>query len=393
MHQKQENANRQAISDLGFWISDCKRERATQSEIRNLGSAIVDGPGPTVAASLRDADSDVRDLFHKTESTTGVQAPHFHASLGETRPHGFTLVELLVVIAIIGVLVALLLPAVQAAREAGRRSSCLNNMKQVANAVLSYDTNRKTLPMAFTPNNPKQRTGFCNGANPPSTITQNPSNGLAKHSFLTFILSYLERQAQYDKINFKLNYDDAANEPYTRQNVSEYICPSGDTRKGSFAGDYTALVSINPPSYCSGIEAAGLTKKRRPVHKLMSMLSDMPLQTSNVHDGLSNTFMLFESAGRPMHYHEGVLQDGLISPEAEYRWASDQICDIWGNLKGKGCPITTIMNCDNSKEIYSFHPGGAIIARGDGSAELVSEDIDIDVFVCLFTRAANDIPQ
>jgi prepilin-type N-terminal cleavage/methylation domain-containing protein len=308
--------------------------------------------------------------------------------------NGFTLVELLVVIAIIGVLVALLLPAVQAAREAGRRSSCVNNVKQVANAILTYDANRKMLPMAFTPNNTgPQRIGFCVGPLPPSTTKKNNSNGLARHSFLTYILSYMERQAQYDKIQLKLDYNNAANEPYTGQNVAEYLCPSGDTRKGSFASDYISLVSINPPSYCSGIEAAGLTKKKRPVHKLLSMLSDMSLQTSNVQDGLSNTFMLFESAGRPMHYKNGVLQEAQFTDEAMYRWASDQICDVWGIMDKKGCPITSIMNCDNEREIYSFHPGGAIIARGDGSADLVNENIDVDVFVCMFTRAAHDIPQ
>ena len=109
---------------------------------------------------------------------------------------GFTLVELLVVIAIIGVLVALLLPAIQASREASRRSQCLDNMKQIALAVLSYETNRGSLPLGLL----AQRYGptalrQCASATAPTTTKSNPSNGLKKHFLLSFILPYIERQS------------------------------------------------------------------------------------------------------------------------------------------------------------------------------------------------------
>ena len=74
-----------------------------------------------------------------------------------SRSRGFTLVELLVVIAIIGILVALLLPAIQAAREAARRTQCTNKMKQLGLAALNYESARKTLPLANTPNNTIQK--------------------------------------------------------------------------------------------------------------------------------------------------------------------------------------------------------------------------------------------
>src|SRR5919198_6770398 len=90
---------------------------------------------------------------------------------------GFTLVELLVVIAIIGILVALLLPAIQAAREAARRSQCVNRMKQLSLAVLNYESSKKYLPYANTPNvnGVVLKVGACNGSNGPTPL----SNGMA----------------------------------------------------------------------------------------------------------------------------------------------------------------------------------------------------------------------
>lgn len=306
---------------------------------------------------------------------------------------GFTLVELLVVISIIGVMVALLLPAIQASREAGRRSTCTDNMKQVALAILSFETNRRTLPRAFTPNiTDPLPYGNCMGTKAPSTTKSNASNGLAKHFLLSFILGYLERQSQYDTIKFKLPWDDPANAAAMDEDIKEFICPSADTRRKAYATDYTTLVRINEKNYCRSIEGAGLAKKKRPVEKLSGMLSDMPLTSANVRDGLSKTFMLFECAGRPNHYTKGVLQpDTPVSPD-KYRWASNNAYDIVGSTNQALCLVTTVMNCDNTHEIYSFHPAGAVFAFGDGSVDFLSDTIDVDTFVSLFTRNAADIP-
>lgn len=306
---------------------------------------------------------------------------------------GFTLVELLVVVAIIGVLVALLLPAIQAAREASRRSQCTNNMKQITLAILGYESAKRVLPPAFTPNDPSaQLYGPCVGDQPPTTSKSNPSNGLARHFVLTFILPYLEREAQYQQIKLGLNYDDATNTPATQQDVREFICPSADTRKNVFATDYTTFIDIDDANYCRYIEAAGLTKRKRPVEMLAGLLSDSPLPIRRVSDGMSKTFMFFESAGKPNHYLKGQLQPLSPVPKEEFQWASNRTYDIWGNEDQNKCPITTIMNCDNAHEIYSFHPGGAIFALGDGSVDYFAESMDMDVFVCLFTRAAGDVP-
>lgn len=304
----------------------------------------------------------------------------------------FTLVELLVVIAIIGVLVAILLPAVQAARESSHRSQCTNNLKQIAMAILNYEANFKKLPLAYSPNDTGgQRYGPCKGPLPPTTSKSNPGNGLAAHFVLTYLLAYLDRQSDADKLDLSRGYDDGPNGAVTKQDIADFLCPSADTRRNAYATDYTTLTDINDLSYCKFIDNAGLARQKRTVEKLAGFLSDMPLRLDAIKDGQSNTFMFFESAGKPNRYLNGVLQPDNPVPAEKYRWASNKAYDLVGSSSPKDCPLTNPMNCDNYHEIYSFHPGGANFAFGDGRVDYVRSDINVDVFISLFTRAARDI--
>jgi prepilin-type N-terminal cleavage/methylation domain-containing protein len=115
-----------------------------------------------------------------------------------SRRRGFTLVELLVVIAIIGMLIALLLPAVQAARESGRRASCSNSMRQMALALQLYHDNNKVFPPGS-------------------------SNGLSSHAFL---IPYLEKESISDIVNYAVTYSDPTNAVAMMTNVGAFICPS-----------------------------------------------------------------------------------------------------------------------------------------------------------------------
>ena len=124
--------------------------------------------------------------------------------------HGFTLVELLVVIAIIGVLVALLLPAVQAAREAARRMQCSNNIKQIGLAMHNYVTAHKRLPIGIV------------------TINK------LEHSAFAQLLPFLEQGNLHDLYNFKIRALDHANDPATREQISTYQCPSDDSSGRTF---------------------------------------------------------------------------------------------------------------------------------------------------------------
>ena len=334
-----------------------------------------------------------------------------------SRDSGFTLVELLVVIAIIGILVALLLPAIQAAREAARRTQCTNKMKQIGLAILNYESARKVLPLAYTPNYLNATAGPCPGMNMPHPLT----NGKQYHFILSFILPYMELQNIYDQIDFtKAWYDNTTNSKGTTNlaatavDIPDFLCPSAENRPGTYTTDYFTIVDIQDTNYCNDFEAGlKLSNQKRSVEKLAGMLTDQPNPIRKVTDGLSKTFMFFESAGRPNNYVKGIfLADmGPITrsssspstpsvqiPHKDTQWADDRVYAIWGNPfinppPAPTCAITDVMNCDNYSEIYSFHPSGAHILFGDGSVSFVSSDISPDAFVSQFTAAAGDIVQ
>lgn len=317
-------------------------------------------------------------------------------TINSSMHRGFTLVELLVVIAIIGILVALLLPAIQAAREAARRTQCTNNMKQIGLAILNYESTKKALPLAYTPNyTGSNRTGTCPG----TSVSGNPANGLPSQYILTFILPYMEQQPLYDQIDLKKNWNSitppapaAANNRVTQVEIPDYQCPSAPTRPGKYAADYLTLVDIpdtdaaNWVGYCT-LQSGGQVKQSRTIQSLEGMITDLPTQIRKVTDGLSKTFMFFECAGRPIEYLKSEERPEAAS--MHYRWSDPESYGIW--KPDNECGLSNVMNCTNWDNVYSFHPGGAIFLYGDGSAGLVSEDIEVDTFVSLFTRAADDI--
>ncbi|HMP06473.1 MAG TPA: DUF1559 domain-containing protein, partial [Lacipirellulaceae bacterium] len=144
------------------------------------------------------------------------------------RRAGFTLVELLVVIAIIGVLVALLLPAIQAAREAARLKTCQNNLRQLALACINHESNSKRLPAGFT------------------SIDGGPGDTLdVFHTWASYILPFLEQASVFSQIDFSIpsyrpwelaGMTRPANAPWTYTQLDVYLCPS-DQPRGIHTGD------------------------------------------------------------------------------------------------------------------------------------------------------------
>ena len=346
------------------------------------------------------------------------------SSRSESR--GFTLVELLVVIAIIGILVALLLPAIQAAREAARRSQCTNKMKQLGLAMLNYESARKVMPLSNTPNlTVALKTGSCTGAAGSAV----GSNGMAHHSVFSFILPYIEQQAIYDQIGFEKSWDDTTlnkknskNREVTARDIDDFICPSTENRPGMATTDYNVIARLDQDEYCHATRGVDpIAKSKRVVDKLYGMISDTPTKIGKVSDGMSKTIMLVESAGRPNHHISGRNLKNLLWEEnsalkagaglgglTDFQWAdggiaadgSDGLYIVWGKKYPTttdiqaACPMrTSVMNCDNYKGVYSFHSGGCNVVLGDGSVTFVKDDVDADTFVSLISRSAGDAAE
>ncbi len=300
----------------------------------------------------------------------------------DTFRRGFTLVELLVVIAIIGILIALLLPAVNAAREAARRSECANNLKQLGLAVHTHQAMQ--------------------GYYPPATSFQSP-----KHNVINYILPYVEQGNVYDKLKLEEDWNSTYNKPFTQVNLKIVICPSAP-RGRNYAGDYLAITRLNkaaqsadPNSFghvsfkslvtsgkvadrgaIDSVKWDGILQSR--LRQIDSKLVEFRINQAHVRDGTSNTFLLFEDGGRPQKYVEGRSESGTINGA---EWASHQNYAVidWA------CRGSQLMNCTNQDEIYSFHNGGCNFAYGDGSVHFHVQGIDPETFVALFTRDAHDV--
>jgi prepilin-type N-terminal cleavage/methylation domain-containing protein/prepilin-type processing-associated H-X9-DG protein len=286
----------------------------------------------------------------RTQLCAGLPTPHKRSA--------FTLVELLVVIAIIGVLIAILLPAVQAAREAARKAHCQNNLRQIALATLMYEESQYVFPNAcvFPP----------------------------KHGWGPFLLPYLEQQTIANQYRFDLPFDDSRNFAATDHAISTFICPSTPTRSatGDPAGvcDYAAMFDVDPTAMSRGV----VTMRSNPDG---IFYYNANLRLRDVTDGTSQTILMVEDSGRPIH----MRRNKRVGRTEFAGWAAyNSVTPI--NLDGFSHDGTQMwgpcaINCTNLHECYSFHPGGAHFAFVDGHVQFMSETIPIDRIADLVTRA------
>ncbi len=202
------------------------------------------------------------------------------------RSAAFTLVELLVVIAIIGVLVALLLPAVQAAREAGRRVACQNNIRQVALAVGNYNSAKGGFP----------RSG---DIGPPTDITfsglsqseMDPRTG-RMHSWVTAILPYLEENAIYDRFHLSRSVLDQPENPQATV-LAPFVCPSDDSGGGRIFRHPTLT---GGKAFGKGNYAAYVSPTHVDLQHLQpgALVANRNNRLRHIRDGLTNTLLLAE---------------------------------------------------------------------------------------------------
>lgn len=328
-------------------------------------------------------------------------------SVGKYRT-GFTLVELLVVIAIIGILVGLLLPAVQAAREAARRMQCSNNIRQLGLALHNYEGAFKKFP--------------------PSRLDF--SNPKFQQSWMSMILPQIEQANISAGYQSGSNWYAPINDPYTTSKISTFLCPSapgerdvpsaviygamsGGTRTDRPVWGYSDYGSINAVRNAYVVNAGLPSLGER---EALGGLGRGPegVKLSLFVDGLSNTAIVGEDAGRPrifvngkkaLNPRPGSIAQGTTVTEDGWGWA-----DINNGFSIDGSDLNGIanktsssgvvtgqgrctMNCNNDSELYSFHTGGGNFLYGDGSVQFMSANTDMKIFVSVFTRDRGDVIQ
>jgi len=283
-----------------------------------------------------------------------------------TKPRGFTLIELLVVIAIIGVLIALLLPAVQAAREAARRAQCTNNLKQMGLALQNYHDAIGTLPMSYA-----ARSRFIDGA----TDTA-PGWGWG-----AMILPQLEQGPLFNAVNFSLPVEGPQNSTVIRSILTTYLCPSDPMSGGPFAvSDSSGNVSatMGPTSYaaCVGNDLADTTTGLNNDGLGNGVLfRNSGIRLADITDGTSQTITVGERAWSiTSGPWAGVVTNGVI------RRGPANPCPTTGALFYPAASLVqahcNVLNTDTDPDggiddYSSRHPSGANFVFADGSVHFL----------------------
>ena len=254
------------------------------------------------------------------------------------KPHGFTLVELLVVIAIIGILIGMLLPAVQAVREAAHRTQCANNLRQIGLALHSHHSAMQEFPIGTV----EWRFG--------SDTSQR------QLAWSAYLLPYLEQQNVSDQLDLTRAFDAVDNQLAAATVLSVYLCPSTiretDQPEGRGGCDY------------GGIFGERINSPNNPPKG--TMLIDQAVSICDITDGTSNTLVVSEDSQ---------------SPDAQ--WINGR------NIFDQAFPINQAPGFEN--DIRSEHPQGANGVFCDGSVRFLNESIENETLAAICTRALGEV--
>jgi prepilin-type N-terminal cleavage/methylation domain-containing protein/prepilin-type processing-associated H-X9-DG protein len=295
------------------------------------------------------------------------------------RPLGFTLVELLVVISIVGVLIALLLPAVQAAREAARRSSCKNNLHQLGLALHNHISARGHLSAGYM-----------------STVLLDGEDGGPGWAWGAQILPYIEQSVLFKLVDTKVPIDGVAAAALRVKEVPGFVCPSD----GQFQPiiDITKIGSDGIACQMAAASYVGSAGTVRPTCKFCRDRFDgafgrnRPIEPREITDGLSQTLAIGERAWQwsSATVWGVVPRSKVIDHQQPGKYAAGPAY-VLGTTFKDGFNIEEVKEDPDAEHTYaesfgSDHPGGAHFAFCDGSVQFVYDTVDPGAFNSLATR-------
>lgn len=293
---------------------------------------------------------------------------------------GLTLVELLVVIAIIGVLVALMIPAVQMARESSRRTACKNNLRQIGLGIINFESTHMKYP--------------------PGKMWSGPSTdpGSFARAWPTFILEHIEQKNLRDQLDFNRDCTDPVNLPGTKRILKVFLCPSTGrveehrtlqgqlTKLGTTPGeglgciDYMGVSgpdkdSKHPVTHVLYGRQRGVLIGTKGLALAPELTEPPPVRAASIKDGLSNTICIVECTGRGVAVKDGKI-DALHGA-----WSSGaNVSHIDGSINSKPPKVWY------SEQIFSDHTGGAQILMCDGSVHFAAKNVSKSLIRSLSSR-------
>lgn len=298
------------------------------------------------------------------------------------RRAAFTLVELLVVIAIIGILIALLLPAVQQAREAARRTQCKNNLKQTGLAIHLYHDSHNKLPSGWISDVPIGEPGW---------------------GWAARILPFMEQSNAHDLINYNLSIEDSSHNEVRVHTVATFLCPNDghpspfgiggehdhdhdhdmtgfqdddDDHDHEHGEDVDEGETLFPIARSNYVGMFGTTEvDEAPSQGNGVFFHNSKVRFADIHDGLSNTIMVGERSARlGGSVWIGVLREAN-APMARVVGSADHVPNS---------------PAGHFEDFGSYHPTGANFLLGDGSVRLITDSITLPVYWAAATRHGHE---